>query len=318
MKVLVTGGTGFIGQYLIKELIRNDYEVRALSREIGQKRKDVELVVGDITKPKTLSQAFKNIDAVFHNAAYAMDWGPKKEFQSVNVEGTRNVSEACKNAGIKYMVYTSSAGVYGFPNSKVSITEDSALSPLNEYARSKLQGEKILLSNTEINVLIVRPVLVLGAGATAAHLLLSKLVDGTMRYIGDGTQHISIVHPADVAQCLRLSLERGKPNEVYNAVSFACSIKDLFEEASKALEVEPPERHVPYIFAYVAAIMSELFAGNKKEPSLTRFRAKSFGTFRDVSYTKAKKTLNYKPHNNLATTVKDMVSWYNTQFNNTL
>lgn len=318
MKVLVTGGSGFIGQYLVKELIRNDYRVRILSRGIYSQKKDVEIVNGDITNPETLPQALDGVDAVFHNAAYAMDWGRKNDFYRVNIEGTHNVAEACKNAGIRYLVYTSSAGVYGFPNRREIITEKSPLSPVNTYAQSKLQGEKILISYSCIRTSIVRPVLVLGAGATAANVLLSQLANNTMRYIGDGTQHISIVHPADVAQCLRLALERGTPKEIYNAVSFVCSVKELFEEASKALEVSPPERHISYTFAYAAAIVAEHLAGTKKEPSLTKFRVKSMGTSRDVSSDKAKKTLRYTPHKDLPSTVKDMVTWYHKLSNNIL
>ena len=89
MKVLVTGGTGFIGRYLVDELIENGYDVRILTRR--QFKSKFEMVKGDITKPETILNALDGIDAVFHNAAYAMDWGKKNIFYKVNVEGTRNL-----------------------------------------------------------------------------------------------------------------------------------------------------------------------------------------------------------------------------------
>lgn len=306
MKVLVTGASGFIGRYLLNELMEHGYEVRALTRR-AIKVEGVEVMKGDITKLSTLQKAFHGIDAVFHNAAYAADYGDRRKFFEVNVEGTRNVAEMCKKNGVGRIIYTSSAGVYGFPNTNEWITEDSPKKPINAYQRSKLEAENVLNEYEDIHISVVRPPLVLGAGAKAAFMLLSKMEEQKMAYIGDGKNYITIAHPKDVALCLRLALEKDEEGDIFNVVSFVCRIEELYKEIANELGVEEPKKHMPYFLAYFFAFLSETFA---KEPSLTRFRVKSFGTTRRISCEKAKKKLGYKPGYDLKATVRDMVEWY--------
>lgn len=303
----MTGASGFIGTRIITELLTCGYQVRALIRHRDVATENVEVVRGDITVPESLLPAVEGVDAVIHNAAYAMDWGRRHLFYKVNVEGTCNVAEACRKSGVKRVVLTSSAGVYGFPNTEEPITESSTLRPLNAYGKSKLASERVLAAYKDITSSTVRPPLVLGAGSQAAGILLSGIEQGRMRYVGDGTQCISVAHPSDVARCIRLALERDERGEVYNVVSFVCTIRELFEEVASQLGAEKPGRHVPYPVAYVAALLSEMFSRN---PSLTRFRVVSMGTTRTISAERASRELGYVPQFDLKKTVDDMVTWY--------
>lgn len=308
MNVLVTGASGFIGRYLVDDLVKHGYHVKALTRQFSLKIKGAEVVRGDITQPEQFLSAFDNVEAVFHNAAYATDYGKKSEIYKSNIEGTINVAEACIEKGIKRIIYTGTAGVYGFPNTNEEITEKSAKKPLNTYHKSKLEGEKILRNYKDLSVSVIRPPLVLGAGGKGTKVILERIKKGDMIYIGTGDQYISLVHPKDVAQCLRLALENDKREDTFNVVSFICKIKELFNEIAVQLDVGLPNKNVSYSLAYVAAFFSEIFA--TKEPSLTRFRVKSLGTTRRVSCDKAKKELGYEPKFNLQSTASDMVSWY--------
>jgi len=310
MNVLVTGASGFIGRYLVSDLVKHGYHVKALTRQPSLKIKGSEVVLGDITKPEKLLPAFDNVEAVFHNAAYTTDYGKKREIYKSNIEGTMNVAEACLTKGINRIIYTGTAGVYGFPNTNEEITEKSAKKPLNTYHKSKLTGEKILRKYEDLSVSVVRPPLVLGAGGKVTKVILRKIMKGEMIYIGTGDQYISLTHPKDVAQCLRLSLENDKKENAFNAVSFICKIKELFNEIAVQLDVNQPKKNVSYSLAYVTAFFSEIFL--MKESSLTRFRVKSLGTTRRVSCDKAKKELGYNPKFGLQSTVNDMVSWYRT------
>ncbi len=308
MNVLVTGASGFIGRYLVDDLVKHGHHVKALTRQFSLKIKGAEVVRGDITQPERFLSAFDNVEAVFHNAAYATDYGKKSEIYKSNIEGTMNVAEACIERGIKRIIYTGTAGVYGFPNTNEEITEKSAKKPLNAYHKSKLEGEKILRNYKGLSVSVIRPPLVLGAGGKGAKVILERIKKGNMIYIGTGDQYISLVHPKDVAQCLRLALENDKREDTFNVVSFICKIKELFNEIAVQLDVSLPNKNVSYSLAYVAAFFSEIFA--TKEPSLTRFRVKSLGTTRRVNCDKAKKELGYKPKFDLQSTASDMVSWY--------
>ncbi|MEA3457329.1 MAG: NAD-dependent epimerase/dehydratase family protein [Candidatus Thermoplasmatota archaeon] len=308
MNVLVTGASGFIGRYLVDDLVKHGYHVKALTRQFSLKIKGAEVVRGDITQPEQFLSAFDNVEAVFHNAAYATDYGKKSEIYKSNIEGTMNVAEACIKKGIKRIIYTGTAGVYGFPNTNEEITEKSAKKPLNAYHKSKFEGEKILRNCKDLSVSVVRPPLVLGAGGKGTKVILERIKKGNMIYIGTGDQYISLAHPKDVAQCLRLALENDKKEDVFNVVSFVCKIKKLFNEIAVQLDVGLPNKNVSYSLAYAAAFFSEIFA--TKEPSLTRFRVKSLGTTRRVSCDKAKKELGYEPKFDLQSTANDMVSWY--------
>ena len=308
MKILVTGGSGFIGKYLIDELLKYNHEIKILTRKKKLDNQKFEFIKGDITNLKDCLSSSRGVDVVFHNAAYATDFGDKKEIINVNINGTNNISKACIKNGINRVIYTSTAGVYGFPNIKKKIDEKFDINPFNIYHKTKFEGEKKLRENQNLKVSIIRPPLVLGAGGKGTNIIINKIKNGKMIYIGDGEQYISIVHPSDVAKCLRLAFEKDKIGEIFNVVSFYCKIKELFSEISKQLNVNEPTKSIPYYFAYLTALLNEKI--NIKEPSLTRFRVKSMGTTRFISYEKAKKMIKYEPKYDLKTTVEDMVRYY--------
>lgn len=307
MRVLVTGASGFIGTYLVHELIDHGYEVTALTRKKQEIHPKAKVVIGDITEPSTIESYFQDVDAVFHNAAYAMDWGKKDRFYQANVDGTRHVAQACIDHGIKRLIYTSSAGVYGFPSNDELISEDSEKNPLNHYQRTKLLGEQVLDEYPDLSVSSIRPPMVFGANAPALKIVFSNLQKQKFVYIGSGDQQISIAHPADVGRLMRIILEKDVNASVYNVVSFITPIKSFIDTIADLCGLEPPQRHVSYRLAYTLAWFSETFIRN---PTLTRFRVKSLGTTRRISAEKAKKELGFGPEYDFSRTIEDIVCWY--------
>jgi len=180
MNILITGASGFIGEYLIRELLEKGYKIKALTRNTKVSNNKIETINGDITKPETLNHALKNIDAVFHNAAFAMDWGKKNDFYTINVIGTKNVAQACEKNNVKRLIYTSSAGVYGFPKTSNQIDEDYQKQPLNDYQNSKLLGEIELEKFNDLHVSAIRPPLVLGPKSYAVKVIIDKLKVGKL------------------------------------------------------------------------------------------------------------------------------------------
>ncbi len=307
MKAFITGASGFIGRYLVDELLAHHYEVIGLSRNPDTSISGAEIITGDITKPETFSSALKDVDLVFHNAALAKDYGGKKQYTQVNVLGTKKVADACIKQGINRLIYTSSAGVYGFPKDNEIITEESKKNPLNNYQKTKYEGELVLKNYQDLHVSAIRPPLVFGPGSPALQIAFHNLKEGKMMYIGSGNQEITIAHPVDVARCLRLIAEKDKKGTVFNVASFICSIKDFMEEVSQKSGIDPPKRHVPFALAYSVAWFSELF---NKDPSLTRFRVKSLGTTRRISAEKAAQHLGYNPTYDFSKTVNEIADWY--------
>lgn len=309
MKILITGATGFIGTHLVKELQQHNYTIKILTRQKASNLQNVETIQGDITNPSSYDQALSDVDAVFHNAAYAADYGKKSIIFDINVTGTKHLADLCEKHNIKKIVYTSSSGVYGFPNNNKTITETSAKQPLNPYQQSKLDAENLLQTYNSITVSSILPPLVLGPGGMGTKILMDRMKQGKMVYIGSGKNTISLVHPEDVAQCLRLALEKDTNGTSFNVVSFQCEMETLLSTLAKKMQVDPPQKHIPYSIAYFAASFMERFS---KQPSFTRFRVKTLGTSRFISSEKATKLLGYQPKHNLQTTIEDMAQWYKT------
>lgn len=309
MKILITGASGFIGTYIVKELLDHGHKLHSLTRKKGYTIPGTKTFTGDITNPSSLQPAIENVDAVIHNAAYANDWGKRKTFYDINVTGTRNVAEACKENNIHRLLYTSTAGIYGFPNNLNPIKESDGPTPkpLNDYGDTKILSENVLKEYSTLKTTIIRPPMVFGAGGKPTRILVSKVENGKAAYIGKGEKYISVVHPADVAQLFRLALDKEKEG-AFNVVSFTCSIPEMFEAISKKLNIDPPQKRFPFFVAYLMGYLSELVARN--EPSLTRFRVIKLGTSRIIDETKAKKELGFTPDYDLEKTVEDMVSWY--------
>ena len=309
MNIFITGATGFIGSYLVKELLDHNHQLTILIRDESKKIPGTTSVLGDITKPETYRNAFQGMDAVFHNAAYAMDHGKKHDFYHVNVQGTRNIAEACINAKVPHLIYTSSAGVYGYPKQGTIITEDTPKKPLNLYQKTKWEGEIALKDyHDSLKISAIRPPLVFGPESPALRIAFENLKKQKFPYVGSGEQLLPIAHPVDVARLMRFILEKDTIGDVFNVLSFQVSIKKFMETITTKTGLNPPQKHVPFVLAYTAAMFSEFFS---KQPTLTRFRVKSLGCTRLINADKAKEKLGFTPEKDFNATVDDIVSWYN-------
>ncbi|HJN58457.1 MAG TPA: NAD-dependent epimerase/dehydratase family protein [Nitrososphaerales archaeon] len=143
VKVLVTGGGGFIGSHLVDELQSNGYETVILDTVINYKNEKAEYINGSILDKKLIGNIIDDIDIVYHLAA---SFGHKLSMENpimdmeINVRGTLNLLEMCKNSSIKRIVYASSSAIFGDPK-EFPINENSPLDPLTPYSVSKLSGE---------------------------------------------------------------------------------------------------------------------------------------------------------------------------------
>ncbi|RKS28006.1 UDP-glucose 4-epimerase [Pseudomonas sp. WPR_5_2] len=153
-RILVTGGAGFIGSHLVEALLENGYGVRVLDDLSTGKLSNLpidcchlSLVVGDVADAPTVTRAMKDCSAVVHLAAVASVQAsvddPVATHQS-NFVGTLNICEAMRQAGVKRVVYASSAAIYGNNGDGTAITEDTPKNPLTPYAADKLASEHFL------------------------------------------------------------------------------------------------------------------------------------------------------------------------------
>lgn len=174
MKILVTGATGFVGRALCVALIRQGFNVLAAVREAASIEGCLAVVVGDINSTTNWATALPSVDVVVHLAARAhimndLARDPLAEFRKVNVDGTLNLAHQAAQEGIRRFVFISSIGVNGlFTFNGDSFNERDLPNPHNAYAISKWEAEQGLhqiAQKTGLEVVIVRPPLIYGAGA---------------------------------------------------------------------------------------------------------------------------------------------------------
>jgi nucleoside-diphosphate-sugar epimerase len=323
MHALVTGGTGFIGSHLVDELLEQGYDVRILRRKTSPQPlvedEKLSFVVGDLTDRGSLVKACQQVEVVFHVAALPRDWGPKKTFFEVNLDGTKNLLDAAIHNKVPRFVFMSSAAVYGFPRTQEPVAEDYPKQPTLKYGESKLCAEELLWDygkKHNIVVSAIRSPLVTGPRDRLIALFLIKaLQKKRLFYVGNGNQQISISDGRDVARCLRLVGESMIANgQAYNVKSFDSTPRQLIETLAERLGLPAPETHRSYLSAYVLASMIEgiwILLG-KENPPFTRHKVRVMGTPRLLDITKATQELNYTPRYTLAATIDDVVSWYRT------
>lgn len=189
--ILVTGATGFIGRRIVARLVERGEEVRRLVRPGPNSRPSglpaVHFVMGDVTDTDSLKAACEGVDMVVHTVAIIREKG-KATFQSINVQGTRNVVEAAEAAGVRKIVHLSAIRV--------------GPEPRFPYLRSKWEAEEAVI-NSRLRHVVLRPSLVFGPGDEFINALAATIrVGPVVPFIGSGKARFQPIHVEDVARCV--------------------------------------------------------------------------------------------------------------------
>ena len=164
--VALTGATGFIGQYLLRELPKRGYRLRVLLRRPSDVPLDcASAVVGDLARPQNMAAALADVDSVIHSAglAHAMSGRPEDDYRIFNTEATIGLAQAARRAGVRRFVFLSSIRAQCGPTSDHVLSEDMEPRPTDAYGRSKLAAEQGL-GDVGLDWTALRPVLVYGPG----------------------------------------------------------------------------------------------------------------------------------------------------------
>lgn len=201
-KVLVTGGSGFLGQYLVRRLNELGKEVHILD-VLAPEVPGAVFIQGDIRNLDVCLQATTDISVVYHNVAQVPLAKDRELFESVNILGTKNILEASSVNGVRNFVYTSSSAVFGLPDS-MPANETSDPMPIEEYGRTKLKGEKLVeeFKDRIENTAIVRPRTILGSGRLGLFsILFDWISEGLDIFLFDGGQEpYQFIHAIDLTE----------------------------------------------------------------------------------------------------------------------
>lgn len=273
MDALVTGGTGFVGANLARELLAAGATVRVLARPGGDRRAldglKVEIVEGDLLDAASLARACTGVDIVYHVAADYRLWAPDPgALHRVNVEGTRAMLEAAGAAGVRRVVYTSTVGALGLPKDGGAGTEDTPVSVadmVGAYKRSKFLAEQVALelARRGLPVVIVNPSAPIGpwdVKPTPTGQMIVDFMRGRMFATLD--TGLNLVHVRDVARGHVLAAERGRVGEKYilGAAHGNVSLAEIGRLLADLTGRRPPRLRVPYAVAWCSAACMEAVA----------------------------------------------------------
>ena len=316
--VLVTGGSGFVGGAVLARLLGRGREVRALTRSVqfaGElSRAGAQPVRGDLLDPPSLARAMEGCEVVYHLAGLNGFCLPDpRELTRVNVEGTRRVVSAAADAGVRRVVYTSSAATIGEPAGTVA-TEATRHrgSFLSAYERSKYEAERVAFATAAargIALVSVNPSSVQGPGRVrgTARILIDAL-NGRLRTVVDS--RMSLVDVADCAEGHLLAEERGEPGQRYILSGVTLTVTEALALLGRITGTEARPRTLPPPVAMAAAAGVELVSRvRRRRPPVCREMVRTIlhGHAYDGSRATRELGLVYTP---LEESLRRTVEWY--------
>jgi len=324
MNVLVTGGGGFLGKYLVEQLLEQGKNVRVLSRgDYPELRKmGVDLMRGDLRDASTVQTACKLIDTVFHVAAIPGIWGIWKTYYEINTLGTQNIIAACKGQGVSKLIYTSSPSVIfdGKPHLDADETLPYPNKYLCHYPHSKALAEQaVLAANNENDLLTcaLRPHLIWGPRDN--HLvprLLQKASAGKIRQVGDGTNLVSMCYVENAAAAHWQAAEKLASNSpVCGQVYFIndpvpVNLWSWINQILTIAQIQPIQKRISaraaYHLGHTVELTYRLLRKTTPEPPMTRFVAMQLSQSHTYSIEKAIHDFQYKPIVDYETAMKKL------------
>jgi dihydroflavonol-4-reductase len=322
MKYLVTGGSGYIGSSVVRELLsEKKNKVKVLVRPSDDLRNlddlDVELVQGDITDYHSLVAALNGCDRVFHLAAIYAIWLPDPRLMYwVNVQGTKTVFEACLNKKIKKVVYTSSVAALG-AHGKDQPANESAQFNLwhtrDHYYISKYRAEQVALDYFKrgLPVVIVNPTNPCGPrdiAPTPNGQLIINVIKGKLPGYVDGGINVSDID--DTAKGHVLAMEKGKPGEKYVLGNTNVSVKEYFDLIAQIGGGKSPSIRIPKSVAVFSGYLYKGLADVIKKPPVTTAAWVRVGS--EYSFWDSSKAINElgMPQTPIRESISSAVGWF--------
>lgn len=313
MKVLVTGGSGFLGQGLCRGLLAQGHAVFSLQRHHSDAlvALGVTQVLGALDDVAKVRSTLAGVDAVMHNAAKTSGWGVWQEFERTNVTGTAVLLAEARSAGIRRFVYTSTPSVVHAGTTPVRGGNEGntpyATNFSAHYPHSKMLAERAVLAANapDFATVALRPRLIWGPGDTQ---LLPRLVEraraGRLRFIGDGSNRMDCTYIDNVVQAHLLVLEHLQPSATCAGKAYFISngepmpIRDIVNGLLDAAGAPTVQSSVPFAMAYAAGMLCEtlwrVFRATS-EPPMTRFLAEQLSTEHWYDCSNARRDFGYLP-----------------------
>lgn len=312
MKTLVTGATGFLGRYIVEQLVERQDSVRALVRQRDKQFDSlgVDQITSDIRDREAVIAACENVEAVYHVAAVAGIWGPWQHYHSINTLGTHYVVEGCQRHGVGRLIYTSSPSVTfaGEPQEGIDETAPYPEHWLCHYPHSKALAEQDVLAANRAGQLLtcsLRPHLIWGP--RDRHLiprLIQRARSGQLRRVGDGTNLVDTIYVENAARAHLLAadaLTSGSPvagRAYFISQAEPVNCWEWIDQILALAGLPPVKKSISLAAAYRVGRLLELAHRGlflRGEPRMTRFLATQLGTSHYFDISAARRDFGYTP-----------------------
>ncbi len=333
MRVMVTGGGGFLGRAICARLVERGCEVLSYSRgEYPELRAmGVRQLRGDIASFSDVTAAFADVDAAFHVAAKAGAWGSFHDYFDANVRGTWNVIAACRMNRVRTLVHTSTPSVAHRGTRPVTGANEEGAPLAERYkawypATKRVAEEHVLAANgNALSTVALRPRLIWGPGDN--HLL-PRLAEraraGRLKFVGDGLNLVDTTYIDNAAQAHLNAFDalHDKPDAPCAGKAYFISngepkpIGDILNGLLRAVGAPTVTRLMPFRVAYYAGALLELgysILPLKGEPPMTRFLAEQLSTAHYYDISAARRDFGYQPKVSTLEGLRQLTNWWRKQ-----
>ena len=307
MKVLVTGANGFLGSWLTRELVNQGHDVYALVRpksDISElKGVNCKYLHGDVTDVHSLLEAFKGIDTVFHLAGViAYKKSDRAQMERVNVQGTQNVVEVCREHKVRKLVYLSSVVAVGAGYTPEQVMNENSEFNIHNldlgYFETKHEAEKIVkkaCDRGEIDAVMLNPSTIYGAGDAkkGSRKMQIKVAQGKLKFYTSGG--VNVVAAEDVVQGIISAWKKGRTGERYILCGENMLIQDLFRMIADEAGVKPPHKLMPDSVLHIVGAIGDAMEKMGLKGPLSRENAYTATMYHWFECNKAKQELDFNP-----------------------
>jgi nucleoside-diphosphate-sugar epimerase len=324
MKVLVTGGTGFLGRHLVWRLADLGHDVCFTGRDAEKARQ----VTKDASRPTTfavlshaapgslaaLTRAMAGADAVIHCAALSSPWGRLRDFYSANVQSTEQVLSAMRTHRVARLVHISTPSIYFQFCDRIGIREDEPLPPpVNYYAQTKREAERLVRA-APVSAIILRPRGIFGMwDETLLPRLLRLLRRKRFPLFNGGNALIDLTYVDNVVDAIVLALALQDPIESTFNISNGQPLRagDLFAQLARAYDLPWHPRHMPLSTGLVLARACEVAGRIVRgwEPPLTRYTVGTVAYSQTLDLQRARDHLGYVPRVDIHEGIRRTSAW---------
>jgi nucleoside-diphosphate-sugar epimerase len=326
---LITGASGFIGGRLARRLVAEGRSVRCLVRPSSDTSRleqlDVELAVGDLTSADSLAGAVEGCGCVFHCGALVSDWATREEIVGANVQGTRNLLEACLDASIGRLVHLSTTDVYGYPGGGAIDESYRGSRFRNWYAQTKLEAEAVIRSAGDaLETVILRPATVYGPGSAEVIGEIARAIQGGhMLLIDSGRPVAGLCYVENLLDAAVLACDHeAAPGQAFNVTDgLPITWRELTDDLADGLGCRRVRWSLPYWLALSIGFslehayrLARRSTGLSAAPLLSRQAVQVLGRDQDFSNRKLRDTLGWEPRVGYAAGLAATVDWLRAEY----